>query len=150
MFGGKGLFIYGAHVQTGEEDGDDQVGRQLEALIGGGVSWANIQCGTIVAKRQGAILIKTAPSKHMDDQGIALWITHARLPMPKETKLLPPKLPICDALVSAGLGYLLDGVQEWELKGWEKVEGTFQQVWVEEEKLDCAEGGTVLYVHFDF
>lgn len=142
----KSLFVYGAWIEN-----DD-----LPASVSPN-GWDAFEAGRIVATRQGAVLVKTAAScSEFDDDERGIWITHARTPMSKETKLLPPKLPAVDAIKSAGLGHHLDNVPEWNIEsGWTLQNGvagrkTWQQLWVETEQLPGLEGGQVLYVHFDF
>lgn len=136
----KSLFLYGAWVENGD----------LPAQR----SWDQYQIGQIVATREGAILIKTRLDENAaTERGV--WITHARSPMSKETKVLPAKLPAVDAMFRAGLGKHVEGVSEWSLGTWDKVDGvqgrkTWQQVWVEKVPLDSPEGGRALYVYFDF
>ena len=136
----KSLFLYGAWVENG--------------ALPGGLHWEQFDIGRIVATREGAILIKTRPDpKTPEDRGV--WITHARSPMSKATKILPAKLPATDALKRAGLDKHLQGVTEWSLGTWDKLNGvdgrkTWQQVWVENVPLGSPEGGKSLYVHFDF
>lgn len=135
--GKKSLFLYGAWVENGEFRG-----------------WDGYEVGMIVATRQGAILVKCRHNPEAPQER-GVWITHARSPMSKETKVLPPKLPAVDAMIRAGLGKRLERVPEWSLENWDKVDGiagmkTWQQVWVEKVPLGSPEGGTVLYVHFDF
>lgn len=149
--GKKGLFVYGAHVEMNQVPNE---------ALREGIEWKDIQYGDIITTRDGAILIKTASPAGEDtvlpNQGVGLWISHARLPMPSATKTLPAKLPAVEALTAAGLDQSLKGVKEWSLPegqeqgAWAKQEGTFQEVWVEKEKLQGVEGDTVAYVWFDF
>ena len=139
----KSLFLYGAWVENGD----------LPVHCRGG-NYDNVSVGQVAATREGAILIKCAADNDKPrERGI--WITHARSPMSKETRELPPKICAVDALYKAGLGRALEGAEEWTNDTWEKVNGvdgrkTWQQIWIEKESLVGQERGTVLYVHFDF
>jgi hypothetical protein len=137
----KSLFLYDAWVENGiipEEICSD--------------GWDAADISSIVATREGAILVRAVP--HLSGNGV--WITHARLPMSKEDKILPPKLPAVEAMRAAGLAKHLIGVREWSLPSdFRKVNGlngasTWQQVWVEVEALPASNGGKALYVYFDF
>ena len=139
----KSLFLYGAWVENGD----------LPVHCFGG-NWDNVSVGHIAAVREGAILLKCATDSHMPEER-GFWITHARSPMSKDTKELPPKICAVDALYKAGLGRALRGVEEWSNGTWEKIHEnngrkTWQQIWIEKDSLVGQEGGTVLYVHFDF
>lgn len=139
----KSLFLYGAWVENGD----------LPVHCFGG-NWDNVSVGHIAAVREGAILVKCATDSHMPEER-GFWITHARSPMSKDTKELPPKICAVDALYKAGLGRALRGVEEWSNGTWEKIHEnngrkTWQQIWIEKDSLVGQEGGTVLYVHFDF
>jgi hypothetical protein len=151
----KSLFVYGAWVENRilpKEICQDCRESHGKYCSGAHSIITYIHGNKIVATREGAILVSTA----RDEFGNAIWITHARLPMSKEDKILPLKLPAVEAMRAAGLADHLIGVPEWSLPSdFRKVNGlngasTWQQVWVEVEALPASNGTKALYVYFDF
>lgn len=138
IFGKTPLFVYGGIVE--ENSFPPQVAQRARASP-----------GAIIAQRQEAVLIST-----VDGKGV--WITNLRRTKAKADKHLHPKLPAAMGLKSVpGLAETvgLADVPEWdlvaELGGWQKREGTYQQVWVEVEDYPSASGSVkVAYVFSDF
>ncbi|KAI7944368.1 hypothetical protein MJO28_011896 [Puccinia striiformis f. sp. tritici] len=118
---------------------DSQPGVQSPLLYGkklylyGGIIEENplpfkvARAGEIVAQRDGAVLVMTADGK-------GIWITHVRRLKPKNQALLPAKLPAMLGLQSVSeLASEVDfnAIPTWNLSGFVKVPGTFQEVWIE-------------------
>jgi hypothetical protein len=85
------------------------------------------RAGEVIAQRAGAVLVSTADGK-------GIWITHVRRLKPKNQSLLPAKLPAMLGLRSVpGLAAEVDfdSIPSWDLSGFAKVPGTFQEVWIE-------------------
>lgn len=117
------IFAYDAHVHERVET--------LPSFVG---NWEQIPAGTALATRDGAVLFKTADCGHgaacSYGCGVAVWFTHGRLPKTATSAALNAKVPMAEALVACGEGSRLDGVQEWSLKDFTEIPGTWQQVFV--------------------
>jgi hypothetical protein len=106
---GKKLYLYGGLIE--------------ENLI----PFKASRAGEIVAQRDGAVLVLTADGK-------GIWITHVRRLKPKNQALLPAKLPAMLGLKSVpelASEVDFDAIPTWNLTGFTKVPGTFQEVWIE-------------------
>jgi hypothetical protein len=117
----------------------------------GHASWDTIPAGTAIATRHGAVLFKTRDCGHgpqcAHGCGIAVWLTHGRLPKGNKDAALPAKIPMADALRLAGEGERLVAVPEWEERSFEEAPGTYQQVFVR----SVMEGDAVIqFVYWDF
>ncbi|KAG0142162.1 hypothetical protein CROQUDRAFT_50702 [Cronartium quercuum f. sp. fusiforme G11] len=125
LFGDRSLYLYGGTIE------------EHQTLPTG-------PPGAIVAQRASAVLVRTA-----DNKGV--WITHLRRLKPKSDTLLPAKLPamLCLRSIPELASELdLDAVPVWELEGFTKVPGTFQETWIDYENL---EGGfKTAFVYSDF
>lgn len=143
---GTPLFLYNAHVQR--DPLPPAVAARQAALN---------QAGTVLATREGAVLIDVGAD-------FPLWIGHLRRPKAKADKYMHPKLPAVMALLSmpetAAKLSLLDAskVPEWSAttgygsdlaQPWKRRPGTYQQVWVEIES-SAKTGSLIAYVHADF
>lgn len=127
IFGGKNLYAYGGIVEENP------------------IPWASAETkpGQIVAHRDGAVLVSTADGK-------GVWITHVRRLKAKGQALLPPKLPAMSGLAAVpGLAETLklDQLPEWSLVGFDKVTGTFQEIFIENQV--CGDVKTA-FVHFEW
>lgn len=123
---GRNLYLYGGTIETNR------------------IPFDGLQSGEIAAQRNGAVLVMTADGK-------GVWITHVRRLKPKGQALLPAKLPAIVGLKSVpGLSEEvdLDAIPTWELVGFTKVPGTFQEVWIEYD--DYYGAFKTAYVHFQF
>lgn len=124
LFGDRSLYLYGGII----EEKTLPVGKP----------------GEIVAQRASAVLVRTADGK-------GIWITHVRRLKPKAETLLPAKLPAMLGLRSIpelALALKLDEVPVWELDGFVKAPGTFQETWIEYENL--AGGFKTAFVYSEF
>lgn len=123
------MFVYDAHTHMG-------FATIPANLIRGSRynSFDEVPAGTALATRQGAVLFKTAPCGHdggcTHGCGVAVWLTHGRLPKASPTSALSPKVPMADALRAAGEAERLEGVPEWPVTDFTEVPGTWQQVFV--------------------
>ncbi|PLW49793.1 hypothetical protein PCASD_01514 [Puccinia coronata f. sp. avenae] len=91
------------------------------------IPFSATRAGEVIAQRAGAVLVSTADGK-------GIWITHVRRLKPKNQSLLPAKLPAMLGLRSVpGLAAEVDfdSIPSWDLSGFAKVPGTFQEVWIE-------------------
>eukprot|EP00918_Siedleckia_nematoides_P024063 GHVU01051895.1.p1 GENE.GHVU01051895.1~~GHVU01051895.1.p1 ORF type:complete len:823 (-),score=16.97 GHVU01051895.1:205-2673(-) len=125
LFGGQSLYLYGGTIE------------EHRSIPAG-------QPGAIVAQRASAVLVRTA-----DNKGV--WITHLRRLKPKADELLPAKLPamVCLRSIPELVTKLkLDSVPVWELDGFSKVSGTFQETWIEYQ--DVGKGFKTAFVYSDF
>lgn len=143
---GTPLFLYNAHVQRDP----------LPPAVAARQAAVN-QAGTVLATREGAILVDVGAD-------FPLWIGHLRRPKAKADKYLHPKLPAVMALLSIpkttnALG-LLDAnkIPEWSATSgfgsdpaqpWKRRPGTYQQVWVDIES-SSKTNSSVAYIHADF
>lgn len=140
------MFVYDAHIHM-------SVATLPKNLVQtrGFRSFDEVPAGTALATRQGAVLFKTAPCGHgpmcSHGCGIAVWLTHGRLPKPTPESALSAKVPMADALRAAGEGARLDGVPEWAVTDFTEVPGTWQQVFVR----TVTEGDALIQlVYWDF
>lgn len=140
------MFVYDAHMHM-------SVATLPRNLVQsrGFRSFDEVPAGTALATRQGAVLFKTATCGHgpmcSHGCGIAIWLTHGRLPKPTPDSALSAKIPLADALRSAGEGARLEGVPEWTVTDFTEVPGTWQQVFVRTLK----EGDALIQlVYWDF
>ncbi|KAL9931860.1 hypothetical protein V8E36_009175 [Tilletia maclaganii] len=142
---GAPLFLYDARVQRGP-----MPAAMAEAS-------ADSQLGTILATRQGAVLVNVGADA-------PIWIAHVRKPKAKADRYLAPKLPAVQGLLSIEMLAEKSGIRQardWPLhtsfgKGaesrpWARQQGTYQQVWVDLESVSQGDGDVVIgYVYFDF
>ncbi|KAA1096946.1 hypothetical protein PGT21_032156 [Puccinia graminis f. sp. tritici] len=135
---------------------DSQPGVQTSLLYGkklylyGGLIEENLipfkasRAGEVVAQRDGAVLVSTADGK-------GIWITHVRRLKPKNQALLPAKLPAMLGLKSVPeLASEVDfhAIPTWNLTGFTKVPGTFQEVWIEYDDFFGAFKTAYIYSNF--
>ncbi|OAV97352.1 hypothetical protein PTTG_07219 [Puccinia triticina 1-1 BBBD Race 1] len=102
------------------------------------------RAGQIAAQRDGAVLVLTADGK-------GVWITHVRRLKPKNQALLPAKLPALLGLKSVPeLANEVDfeAIPTWNLAGFVKVPGTFQEVWIEYDSFYGAFQTAYIYSNF--
>jgi len=140
------IFAYDAKIHLRVQD-------LPQALIqeSGFASWDAIPAGKALATRDGAVLFKTKDCGHgvacAHGCGVAVWLTHGRLPKSAPTQPLPAKVPMAEALRNAGEGDKLVGVPEWLAHDFAEVPGTWQQVFVR----SVQEGDAIIqFVYWDF
>jgi enoyl-CoA hydratase/carnithine racemase len=139
------MFVYDAKIHVRVADLPVNLAKTL-----GYASFSEIPAGKAIAKRDGAVLFKTAPCTHNDCQygcGVGVWFTHGRLPKATASAALSAKVPMAEALVAAGEGDRLEGVPEWAETEFQEVPGTYQQVFVRSVKEGDA---LVQLVYWDF
>ncbi|CAH7667057.1 hypothetical protein PPACK8108_LOCUS1432 [Phakopsora pachyrhizi] len=113
IFFNKNLYLYGGIVERNQ------------------IPFEILPPGSIIAQRDNAVLVSTADGK-------GVWITHIRKLKPKNETLLPPKLPAMLALRSIPEikdRIDLDTIPVWSLSVFDRVPGTYQEVWIEYEVL---------------
>ncbi|CAK9785842.1 ClpP/crotonase [Cutaneotrichosporon oleaginosum] len=139
------MFVFDAKVHVRDADLPINLAKAL-----GYATFGDIPAGKALAKRDGAVLFKTAPCTHNECQygcGVAVWLTHGRLPKATASAALSAKVPMAEALVAAGEGARLEGVPEWTETEFQEIPGTYQQVYVRTVK----EGdGLIQLVYWDF
>lgn len=133
------LFAYGAHLHSSPR----AVPRTLYTSLGY-AGWDDIPDGRVIATRHGAVFIK---AKALPGASAGVWITHGRVPK-KAGSPLEGKVPMLQAILDAGHGKAVEGVQEWKQDSFdESEEGVWQEVWV---KTEVVEGGLAQCVYWDF
>jgi len=123
---GKKLYLYGGLIEENP------------------IPFETSQPGEVIAQRAGAILVATADGK-------GVWITHVRRLKPKNQSLLPAKLPAMLGLRSVPdlAGEIdFDAIPTWDLSGFVKTPGTFQEVWIEYDNFYGAFRTAYVYSNF--
>ncbi|GMK54804.1 hypothetical protein CspeluHIS016_0113900 [Cutaneotrichosporon spelunceum] len=139
------MFVYDAKIHVSAATLPSNLAKTL-----GYVSFNDIPAGKALARRDGAVLFKTAPCGHHDCQfgcGVAVWFTHGRLPKAAAASALSAKVPMAEALIAAGEDGKLEGVPEWTETDFQEVPGTYQQVFVRTLKEDDR---LIQLVYWDF
>jgi hypothetical protein len=141
------LFAYGAHVHHGIS------GLPVGLYHSKGyASFDEVPNGTIIAKRAGAVLIKTSPCSHgrtCQTCGVAVWLTHGRVPK-KIGSPLEPKIPMAQAIEDLGANYAqawMENVEEWPLLSFDEEPGMWKEVYVKYERYG---GKTAALVYWNF
>lgn len=134
------VFIYGVHRHSHAAT----IPIQLYETRGW-TAFDDVPAGTALATRDGAVLFKVVKPQD-SEQPVAIWLTHGRVIKPLGTPI-EPKIPLAQALREAGHGSVLAGVQEWNQDSFERIDHTWQQVYVDSIEVD---GKLAQRVHWDF
>lgn len=134
------LFVYG--VQPGGSSAD--IPRRLYEFLEY-KTFNEIPNGTAIAVRDGAVLFKTR-TIGLSGSCRAVWITMGRVIKPLGQPL-EPKIPFAEALVRAGHENLIEHLLEWPLDWTRRLWGQWQEIYVEEMKVDDA---IAMFVYWEF
>jgi hypothetical protein len=132
------LFAYGAHIHVEVRTVPEHLYSSL-----GYDRWEDVPSGRVIAIRADAVFVKTKEG----GSGCGIWITHGRIPK-KAGSPLEPKIPMVQAIIAAGHGEALDGVQDWTLEAFTEIPGSWQEVFV--RTINRGERGLAQLVYWDF